>query len=87
MPLYLPKFFKNTDFDAIVSKQGDQEIAILDFFNYAIKKRDKDFLRGVIFIENGNLVESKKGEYLEPQEWGYTDIKKENSKFASIYKY
>ncbi len=76
MPLYLPKFFKNTDFDAIVSKQGDQEIAILDFFNYAIKKRDKDFLRGVIFIENGNLVESKKGEYLDPQEWGYTDIKK-----------
>lgn len=76
MPLYLPKFFKNTDFDAIVSKHGDQEIAILDFFNYAIKKRDKDCLRGVIFIENGNLVESKKGEYLEPQEWGYTDIKK-----------
>lgn len=76
MPIYLPKFFKKTEFDAIVSKQCDQEIAILDFFNYAIKKKDKDSLRGVIFIENGSLVESKKGEYLKPEEWGYTNFKK-----------
>lgn len=76
MPIYLPKFFKKTKFDAIVSKQCDQEIAIADFFDYASGKKGKDSLRGVLFIEERNLVESKKGEYLRPDEWAYTDFNK-----------
>ncbi len=76
MPIYLPKFFKKTKFDAIVSKQCDQEIAISDFFCFAKNKKEKNCLRGVIFIEDRNLIESKKGEYLEPEKWGYTNYEK-----------
>lgn len=75
MPIYLPKFFKKTKFNAIVSKQCDQEVAIADFFDYVSGKKDKDSLRGVIFIEERNLVPSEKGEYVKPEEWGFTDFK------------
>ncbi len=75
MPLYLPDFFKNTAFDAIVSRECDQEVAILDFFKYSIQKIEKKDLRGVINIENGALVSTGKGIYLEPEEWGYPDEK------------
>ena len=82
MPIYLPKFFKKTKFNAIVSKQCDQEVAIADFFDYVSGKKDKDSLRGVIFIEERNLVQSKKGEYINPEQWGFT-----NSKQVPIKKY
>lgn len=75
MPIYLPKYFKKTNFDAIVSKQCDQEIAITDFFEYVSGNKAEDSLRGVIFIKDGNLIESKKGQYLKPEEWGYTNFK------------
>ncbi len=75
MPIYLPKFFKKTKFNAIVSKQCDQEVAIADFFDYVSGKKDKNSLRGVIFIEERNLVPSEKGEYVKPEEWGFTDFK------------
>ncbi len=75
MPIYLPKFFKKTKFNAIVSKQCDQEVAIADFFDYVSGKKDKDSLRGVIFIEERNLVQSKKGEYINPEQWGFTNPK------------
>ena len=39
MPIYLPKFFKKTKFNAIVSKQCDQEVAIADFFDYVSGKK------------------------------------------------
>lgn len=71
MPIYLPKFFKNTNFDAIVTRECDQEVAILDFFEYAIQKKEKDDLRGVIHIKDGAFIESKNGHYLKPEEWGY----------------
>lgn len=73
MPIFLPKFFKKTNFDTIVAKECDQEIAILDFFNYSIHREDKNNLRGVIFIKDGYLEKSKKGCYLEPEEWGYPE--------------
>ena len=76
MPIYLPKFFKKTNFDAIVSKECDQEIAILDFFKYSLKKIDEEDMRGVILIKNKQLVYCKKGEFLDPKEWGYTNISK-----------
>ena len=75
MPIYLPKFFQKTKFDAIVSRECDQEVAILDFFEYAKQRKDKDNLRGVILIENRTLVDSKKGYYLKPEEWGYSEEK------------
>ena len=76
MPLYLPEFFRKTNFDAIVSKECDQEIALLDFFQYSIGEREKQNMRGVILIENEKLICCKKGEFLDSKEWGFTNIKK-----------
>lgn len=76
MPIYLPKFFKSTNFDAIVSRECDQEIAILDFFKYSIGLKEKEKMRGVILIQNKQLIKCQKGEYLKAKEWGYTNPKK-----------
>lgn len=73
MPIYLPEFFNKTNFDAIVDRKCDQEVAILDYFNYSMKKRKKDDLRGVIHIENKALIKSKDGCYLEPNDWGFPE--------------
>lgn len=73
MPIYLPEFFNKTNFDAIVDRKCDQEVAILDYFNYSMKKRKKDDLRGVIHIENKALIKSKEGCYLEPNDWGFPE--------------
>lgn len=84
MPIYLPEFFANTKFDAIVSKECDQEVALLDFFEYTIDNKKKEELRGVIHIENGKLTNSKKGCFLKPEEWGYPD--KNQIPLESYYK-
>ena len=76
MPIYLPKFFMKTNFDAIVSRECDQEIAILDFFKYSLKKIQENNMRGVILIRNRQLLNCKKGAFLEPEEWGYTNVSK-----------
>lgn len=76
MPIYLPKFFKKTGFDAIVSRECDQEIAILDFFENSIGIKKEEEMRGVILIKNKELVKCAKGEYLEPSKWGYTNSQK-----------
>lgn len=76
MAIYLPKFFRNTNFDAIVSRECDQEIAILDFFKYCLGRTNEEDMRGVIVIKNKQLVNCKCGELLDPKEWGYTNIKK-----------
>lgn len=76
MPIYLPKFFMKTNFDAIVSRECDQEIAILDFFKYSLKKIQENKMRGVILIRNRQLLNCKKGAFLEPEEWGYTNVSK-----------
>jgi len=76
MPIYLPGFFKKTRFDAIVSQKCDQEIALLDFFEYSINRRSEDELRGVIFVKDGSLIKSKEGEFLLPKEWGFTNFSK-----------
>ncbi len=73
MPLYLPEFFTKTKFDAIVSRQCDQEVAISDFFEFAIKRKEKNDLRGVLFVEDGKLNKSKDGCYLSPEEWGFPE--------------
>ncbi len=82
MPIYLPKFFKKTNFDAIVSRECDQEIAILDFFKYSLKMIQENDMRGVVLIRNMQLLNCKKGEFLEAKEWGYTNVSK-----APIKKY
>ncbi len=64
MPIYLPKFFKKTKFNAIVSKECDQEIAILDFFKYSLGKLQENDMRGVILVKNKELINCKKGEFL-----------------------
>lgn len=76
MPIYLPKFFKKTNFDAIVSRECDQEIAILDFFKYSLKIIQENDMRGVVIIRNKQLLNCKKGEFLETKEWGYTNVSK-----------
>ncbi len=76
MPIYLPKFFKKTKFNAIVSKECDQEIAILDFFKYSLGKLQENDMRGVILVKNKELINCKKGEFLAPKEWGYTNVTK-----------
>ncbi len=76
MPIYLPKFFMKTNFDAIVSRECDQEIAILDFFKCSLKKIQENNMRGVILIRNRQLLNCKKGAFLEPEEWGYTNVSK-----------
>lgn len=65
-----------TNFDAIVSRECDQEIAILDFFKYSLKKIQENNMRGVILIRNRQLLNCKKGAFLEPEEWGYTNVSK-----------
>lgn len=76
IPIYLPKFFKKTNFDAIVSRECDQEIAILDFFNYSINRMKSEKMRGVVLIKNKQLLNCQKGEFLDAKEWGYTNILK-----------
>lgn len=76
MPIYLPKFFKKTNFNAIVARECDQEIAILDFFKYSINLEEQENMRGVILVRNKQLVNCSKGEFLDPSQWGYTDSKK-----------
>lgn len=76
MPIYLSKFFMKTNFDAIVSRECDQEIAILDFFKYSLKMMQENNMRGVILIRNRQLLNCKKGAFLEPEEWGYTNVLK-----------
>ncbi len=76
MPIYLPKFFMKTNFDAIVSRECDQEIAILDFFKYSLKKIQENKMRGVILIRNRQLLNCEKGAFLKPEEWGYTNVSK-----------
>lgn len=76
MPIYLPKFFKKTNFDAIVSRECDQEIAILDFFKYSLKVIRENDMRGVVLIRNKQLLNCKKGEFLEAKERGYTNVSK-----------
>lgn len=76
MPIYLPKFFKKTKFNAIVSRECDQEIALLDFFKYSLGTIEEQDMRGVILIKNRQLINCKKGEFLPANEWGYTNIKK-----------
>ena len=73
MPIYLPKFFKKTNFDGIVARECDQEIAVADFFDYSVGKMEKMDMRGVILIKNMQLVECKKGEFLEPSQWGFAN--------------
>ena len=76
MPIFLPKFFRNTRFDAIVDRKCDQEVSILDFFNYSINKVKEDDLRGVILIKNKQLFFKRKGVFLNSNEWGFTNEKK-----------
>lgn len=76
MPIYLPKFFKKTSFNAIVSMECDQEIAILDFFKYSLKEIQENDMRGVILIRNKQLLNCKRGDFLDPEEWGYTNVSK-----------
>ena len=71
MPLYLPKFFKNTKFDAIVSKNCDQELALMDYFKYA-DSNDEKLLHDVFIVKNNQLILTKKGNKLDPDEWGFS---------------
>lgn len=71
MPLYLPKFFKNTKFDAIVNKNCDQELALMDYFRYA-ELNDEDLLHDVLIIRDHQLIPTKKGKKLDPDEWGFS---------------
>lgn len=73
MPVYLPKVFENTSFNAIVDKCCDQELAILDFFEYTISEREEKDLRGVLLIKNKKLYKCAKGEFINSKEWGLTD--------------
>ena len=56
MPLYLPKFFKKTKFNAIVSRECDQEIALLDFFKYSLGMLYEQDMRGDILIKNKHFI-------------------------------
>lgn len=76
MPIYLPKFFKKTNFDAIVARECDQEVAILDFFEYSVGQKCENDMRGVILIKENQLIDCKKGEFIEPNEWGFTNFEK-----------
>ena len=74
MPIYLPKFFKKTQFNAIVARECDQEVAIYDFFKYSIGQKNEEEMRGVLLIKDKQLVQCKKGELIEANEWGFTNI-------------
>ncbi|MBR3163336.1 MAG: radical SAM protein [Clostridia bacterium] len=74
MPIYLPKFFKKTQFNAIVARECDQEVAIYDFFMYSIDQKKEEDMRGVLLIKDKQLVQCKKGELIEANEWGFTNI-------------
>ena len=83
MPIYLPNLFKNTSFDAIVSKCCDQEVAILDFFKYSRKEKNEKDLRGVLLIKNKQIKKCAEGVFLEGKEWGFA--KPENVSFNSYF--
>lgn len=74
--VFLPEFFAKTDFDAVVSDRCDCEVAIQDFFEFSYGKKEKSELRGVNIIEDNKLKQFKKGIYLRPEEWGFTELNK-----------
>ena len=74
--VFLPDFFINTEFDAIVSDRCDCEVSILDFFNYSYNLINKEKARGVKFIENNKFNLYADGIYLPSKDWGFTNLNK-----------
>lgn len=68
------KLLFNYGFD-VIYKSGDFEKSIENYLNYYITK-DKKFLSGIIYIENDNIIETKKGEFIDINEMGFTNLDK-----------
>lgn len=74
LTVMLSKLFLVSDFDAIY-KSGDYEDSIYSFIKYFDKTKEYDKLRGILVIRDGEFFETKQGRYIDPLQWGMSDIR------------
>ena len=74
LSVLLPNFFEKTKIDAIYTN-GDQEKAIENYFKYIINN-DFEILSGIKLIQNGKLIDTKEGEYIDFNELGFSNLAK-----------
>lgn len=74
LSVLLPDFFKNTKIDAIYIN-GDQEKAIENYFKYIINN-NFEILSGIKLIQNGILINTKEGEYINFDELGFSNLQR-----------
>lgn len=74
LSVLLPDFFIKTCFDAIYT-DGDQEKAIENYFKYVLSG-DEDILSGIKLIKDCKLTNTKKGEYIDINELGFSNLDK-----------
>ena len=74
LSVLLPNFFEKTKIDAIYTN-GDQEKAIENYFKYIINN-DFEILSGIKLIQNGKLIDTKEGEYIDFNELGFSNLEK-----------
>ncbi len=80
-------YFLDYTFDGIIKNNCDPEISIMDFHLYSNGKRKKEKVRGVLFLEEGCFKMYQDGEFINPEEWGFSREKFLNySKLTSLSK-
>ena len=71
IPSISKELLKSSKINYLISRNTDPEISLFDlnkFINRRIKEKE---IRGLIKITNNKLIELKKGEYIDPNEWGF----------------
>ena len=66
-----PKVLINSKMDYVISKYYDPEIALYDLNEYLNNRISEEEIRGLIKHKDNKLIELSKGEYLNPNEWGF----------------
>lgn len=74
LSVLLPEFFIKTNIDAIYI-EGDQEKAIENYFKYILYK-DFNILSGIKIVEQGRLIDTKPGEFIDINDLGFCDLNK-----------
>lgn len=73
LPVLLPGFFIGKTFDYIVSTDCDQEVAISDFYNFAIGQRCESDMQGVKKVVEDRLLPLQLGAKIHAEQWGYPE--------------
>ncbi len=76
IPIRLPELFVNSKFD-VIHREGDQEPCIKSFLKYYNQNEETELIRekiiGGSIIKNGELLKTKPGLYISPDNWGMSN--------------